>query len=186
MENKTYTFNMFSGHTANCIEGALTEISKNCSVLPPTIICIGSDLVLGDSLGPLVGTMLRESKMSAYVYGTLNYPITAKEVNYAKEYLNKIHPNSLVVAIDAAVGDESEIGCIKIYNKGLKPGLGVNKDLEEIGDISIIGIVAEKSVKNYTLYNLTRLGMVYKMAEQISEGIIMHIEKFKQKIEIAQ
>jgi putative sporulation protein YyaC len=82
-----------------------------------------------------------------------------------------MHPNSIIIALDAAVGNSEDIGLIKIQNKGIKPGLGVNKDLGVVGDVGLIGIVAEKSVKNYNLFNLTRLNLVYKMAEKIADGI---------------
>ena len=62
-----------------------------------------------------------------------------------------------------------------MLNRGLKPGLGVDKELDMIGDISIIGIVASKSLKNYNLFNLTRLNLVYKMAEKIASGIENYI-----------
>ena len=96
---------------------------------------------------------------------------TAKEVEYAKTYIKMMHPNSIIIALDAAVGSSEDIGLIKIQNKGIKPGLGVNKDLGVVGDIGLIGIVAEKSIKNYNLFNLTRLNLVYKMAEKIADGI---------------
>lgn len=143
----------------------------------PVFICIGSDLVLGDSLGPLVGTLLKKKYSNALIYGTLNYPITAKEISYAKEYISKAHPNSLIIAIDAAIGEEDDIGLIKIRDRGIKPGLGVDKDLEEIGDISIISIVASKSQNHINLYNLTRLNLVYKVAETISNGIDLYLKQ---------
>ena len=143
----------------------------------PIFVCIGSDLVLGDSLGPLVGTLLRKKNKNALIYGTLNYPITAREINYAREYIKTAHPNSLIVSIDAAVGTEDDIGLIKIKDSGIKPGLGVDKDIEEIGDISIIGIVASKSKNHNNLYNLTRLNLVYKLAETIANGIDDYIER---------
>lgn len=177
MEIKNYSFSAFNNFTKEGISSALKEVnSKN---LKPIIICIGSDLVLGDSLGPLVGTMLKNKGVGVYVYGTLNYPITAKEIEYAKTYLKKMHPNSISIAIDAAVGTEDDIGLIKVRNVGLKPGLGVQKNLGSIGDISIIGIVAEKSTKNYNLFNLTRLNLIYKMSESITDGIAEYIKTFE-------
>lgn len=86
-----------------------------------------------------------------------------------------MHPDCITIAIDAAVGSADDIGLIKVTNRGLKPGLGVDKNLGVIGDISIIGIISEKSHKNYSLYNLTRLNLVYKMAEKISDGIEEYI-----------
>ena len=181
---KSNSFNAFSKYANNgiaeCIKG------NNVKNLTPIIVCIGSDLVLGDSLGPLVGTLLKEKNRNVYVYGTLNYPITAKEIDYVRYYLRKMHPNSIIIAIDASVGSSDDVGTIRVLNKGLKPGLGVNKDLEEIGDISIIGVVAGRSHSNYNLFNLTRLNLVYKMAEVISDGISEYVgnEKFLRSAKI--
>lgn len=169
MELQTYNFSAFNNYVELGIAKALSSLIKPEKT--PMFICVGSDLVLGDSLGPLVGTFLKNKGVSAYVYGTLNAPITAKEVEYAKTYLKLMHPNSVSIAIDAAIGDPEDVGQIKVVNTGLKPGLGVEKKLGVIGDLSIIGVVASKSLKNYNLYNLTRLNLVYKIAERIANGI---------------
>lgn len=170
---KQYSFNVFNEFAGDGIGNALLDCINNEE--KPIIICIGSDLVLGDSLGPLVGTFLKQKHLNAYLYGTLNTPITAKEISYAQTHLKEMHPLSKIIAIDAAVGCETDLGLIKIFNKGLKPGLGVNKSLGTIGDVSIMGIVATKSIQNYNLYNLTRLNLVYKMAERIASGIEQYI-----------
>lgn len=174
MENTDYSFSCYNNYTKEGISDALKDFNrKNKS---PIFICIGSDLVLGDSLGPLVGTMLKKKKITPYIYGTLNYPITAKEIEYAKTYIKQMHPESVIIAIDAAVGSSDDIGLIRILNKGIKPGLGVEKNLSSLGDMSIIGVVSGKTLKNYSLFNLTRLNLVYKMAEQIADGIENYIK----------
>ena len=173
MSKKSYSFNSFNLHCADGVFQSL--IDCNAQNKQPIFICIGSDLVLGDSLGPLVGTILRKRNINSYIYGTLNYPITAKEVDYAGKYLKQMHPNSISIAIDAAVGSSEDVGLIRIADKGLKPGLGVDKNLQMIGDISIIAVVASKSLQNQNLFNLTRLNLVYKMAEQIADGIEKYI-----------
>ncbi len=163
------THSVFNKHTSEGITQSL--INCNPQNKKPIFICIGSDLVLGDSLGPLVGTFLRKKNVRSYIYGTLNYPITSKEIEYARTCVKHMHPNAISIAIDAAIGGADDIGLVRVINKGLKPGLGVDKNLGTIGDISIIGIVAEKSLKNYNLFNLTRLNLIYKMAECIANGI---------------
>lgn len=173
MENISYTFSSFNNYAPDGISQALEKCNPDNN--KPIIICVGSDLVLGDSLGPLVGTMLKQKSLLCYIYGTLNFPITAKEVDYAKRYLKEMHPHSKIIAIDAAVGNNDDVGLVRIVNKGLKPGLGVEKDLGLIGDISIIGIVAGKSIQNYNLFNLTRLNLIFKMAESIASGIEKYI-----------
>ena len=182
MEEKSFSFSTFNTHASTGIFQSLTEFNKNND--KPIFICIGSDLVLGDSLGPLVGTMLRKNSIRSYVYGTLNFPITAKEVNYARTYLKQMHPSSISIAIDAAVGNPDDVGVIRVLGRGLKPGLGVDKNLGEIGDLSIIGVVAGKSEKNYNLFNLTRLNLVYKMAETIVNGIEQYVSYLENKLDI--
>lgn len=174
---KNYTFNVFNKYASAGIYQALSEYNEK--KVAPIIVCIGSDLVLGDSLGPLVGTFLKQKNVGAYIYGTLNQPITAKEVEYARKYLKEIHPDSMIIAIDAAVGTSDDVGLIKVMDKGLKPGLGVNKNLGEIGDVSIIGVVAAKSIRNYNLFNLTRLSLIYRMAEIITKSITDYITAYE-------
>ena len=147
-------------------------LSKLCKTSIPIIICVGSDLVVGDSLGPIVGEELNK-KLSGktYVYGTLKHPITAKEAAIISKEIKFLHPKSQILVVDAAVGDEEDIGLIKITDKGIKPGLGVNKNLPEIGSVSIIGIVAAKSDYHIDLEGKTRLNLVYEMKRNIVEGI---------------
>ena len=168
--NNVYSFSSFNPYT-NC---GIRDSLKNFALKDkfPTVVCVGSDLVLGDSLGPLVGTMLKKMNAPCYVYGTLTHPVTAKEIMITKNYVKKTHPECYLIAIDAAVGDSGDVGQIKVERGGLRPGLGVDKKLGSIGDISVIGVVAGRSLKNYDLFNLTRLNLVYKMAESIASGII--------------
>lgn len=149
------------------------EKTLGASEAPPVILCIGSDLAVGDSLGPVTGTMLRRMKSDCgFIYGTLQNPVTAKEVKYVNAFLRKTHPTSKIIAVDAAVGEDSEVGLIKVIGGALRPGSGANKRLGKVGDVSILGIVTRKSAFSYSLINLTRLNMVYSMAETVSNALI--------------
>lgn len=179
METKSFSFNAFNDYACDGIFQSLIECNpKNKK---PIFICIGSDLVLGDSLGPLVGTFLKNKNVQSYIYGTLNFPITAKEIEYARTYLKEMHPSSTVIAIDAAVGNAEDVGIIRVMNKGIKPGLGVDKNLGTVGDAGIVGIVSGKSLQNHSLFNLTRLNLVYKMSERIANGIEKYINYLSEK-----
>ena len=139
---------------------------------PPVVVCIGSDLAIGDSLGPIVGTLLkRRGEFKGYVYGTLKSPVTAKEVKYVGEFLRKTHPKSKIIAVDAAVGEDADVGLVKVVDGALRPGSGANKRLGKIGDVSVLGIVAKKSAFSYSLLNLTRLNMVYAMSEIVAGAL---------------
>ncbi len=152
-------------------KGAGMRSSKNTP--PPVVVCVGSDLAIGDSLGPIVGSMLKYKTqgLGGFIYGTLAAPVTAKEIKYARRFLKETHGNSPVIAVDAAVGDKGDIGLLRLLDKPLFPGAGAGKKLGEVGDISVMGIVAEKSLANYGLLNTTRLNLVYSMAEIISGAL---------------
>lgn len=171
-----YSFNVYNSLATGGEVMALKKIMSQLAA-PPVIVCIGSDLSVGDSLGPVTGTKLKEKLQgqNVYVYGTLAKPITAHEVKYMNNFIRSTHPDSAVIAVDAAVGAAGDIGLIKVAKRGLKPGSGANKRLSKLGDVSIMGIVAEKSLFNYSLFSSTRLNMVYKMAEIIAEGLSTYI-----------
>lgn len=181
-----YSFNVYNSMAAGGEVLALKRILPELSDAP-VIVCIGSDLSVGDSLGPVTGTKLKEKLKgyNVYVYGTLAKPITAHEVKYTNEFIKSTHPNSTVIAIDAAVGAAGDIGLIKVAKRGIKPGSGANKRLAKVGDVSVMGIVAEKSLFNYSLFSSTRLNIVYKMAEIIAEGVATFIIEALQSRQLA-
>lgn len=166
-----YVYNYKNNGSANGIYESLCRLYKTPY---PVIVCVGSDLVVGDSLGPYIGTELSKKLNNAYIYGTLDNPITAKETNIIFNNVKKVHPKSQILVIDAAVGDKKDIGLIKVTDRGIKPGLGVNKDLEVLGDVSIIGIVAEKQTPPNSLFYQTRFSLVYSLSQAIINGIVYY------------
>ncbi|MBO5328541.1 MAG: spore protease YyaC [Clostridia bacterium] len=171
-----FSFNLYNSLAASGETLALKKILPPTST-HPVILCIGSDLTVGDSLGPIVGTKIKEklNNLNCFVYGTLSKPITAREVKYMNDFIKKTHPQSQIIAIDAAVGSAGDIGLIKIGDKSIRPGSGANKKLGKIGDVSIMGIIAEKSVFNFAMLSATRLNVVYKMADVIAEGVCNYL-----------
>ena len=172
-------FNINEKDVISNVTRAISEIFKGEK---PIIISIGTDLSIGDSLGPIVGTLLKERGTDCFIYGALSNPITAKDVENVKQFIASTHRGAKTLVIDAGIGEAQEVGKIKISPIELKPGIGVNKNLPAIGDASIIGIVAEKSRANYKFLNLTRLSPVYKMARYIACGIANYIDQCDYKM----
>ena len=166
-----YSFNLYNKLAPDGICLALKKSTPEGA--SPVILCIGSDLSVGDSLGPVTGTKLKQqlAGLNCYVYGTLAKPITAHEVKYMNDFLRLTHPASPIIAIDAAVGNAGDIGLIRVAGRGLRPGSGANKRLAKVGDVSVMGIIAEQSVFNYSLFSATRLNVVYKMSGIIADGV---------------
>ena len=65
-------------------------------------LCIGSDRITGDSLGPLIGYQLSPyCSRIFHVYGTLDDPVHALNLPDRISYIHSRHPEALLVAIDA-------------------------------------------------------------------------------------
>ena len=71
----------------------------------PVFLCIGTDLVTGDSLGPLVGTWLHCSSAFPYtVYGTLSQPVPEMNLRETMYKVSISNTDIPVIAIVACLG----------------------------------------------------------------------------------
>ena len=94
------------------------------------LLCIGSDRATGDCLGPIIGHKLRHyqtrpHKKSFHIYGTLEKPIHAKNLEATLQIIQLYHPDALVIAIDASLGIVDHIGYVTLGEGSLSPGVGV-------------------------------------------------------------
>ena len=145
---------------------------------PIIFFCIGTDRSTGDSLGPLVGYKLKYfSKNNFHIYGTLENPIHAKNIVNTLEKIKSKFQNPYIVAIDSCLGSLNNIGKVFIQKKPLLPGLALNKELPEVGDMSITGIVNVSGNFEFLVLQNTRLNTVMNLADSISKGIYYFILK---------
>lgn len=147
------------------------------STQPIIILCIGTDRVTGDSLGPLVGHQLLTSANNFIIYGNLEQPVHAINLVETMEQIYQEYENPYVIAIDASLGTKDHIGYVTLRKGPLKPGQGIAKDLPPIGDISITGIVNLSGKPGAFLLQNTRLYTVMKLVDCIALGI-NHAEDF--------
>lgn len=169
----------FSKMILNCLEAY--QLSRYSDLI---IVCIGTDRSTGDSLGPLVGyklSSLLRNYPNVHVLGTLDDPVHAKNLDMVIREININFSNPFIIAIDACLGSLERIGCITISDGPLKPGAGVNKDLPSIGDVHITGVVNLGGFMEYIILQNTRLSMVMKMANVISNSISYCIWKIINK-----
>jgi len=139
---------------------------------PIVFVCIGTDRSTGDSLGPLVGTLLEEKSIPEFhVYGTLDDPIHAVNLEEKLKSIQEMHDNPYIIGIDACLGRMKNVGMIQIGHGPVKPGAGVNKELPSVGDLHITGIVNVSGFMEFFVLQNTRLNLVMKMAKTIASGI---------------
>lgn len=138
-------------------------ISKNT-----TIVCIGSDKIILDCLGPLVGTMLK-NRTNLNIIGDLFNPITSKNIST----IYNINQQNLLVIDCCISADKTNINNLYIYDEPAFPG-GLNHNKLPVGSCKIIASVDH--MNNSSIYrNCTSLSHIYNMANIITNIIINSI-----------
>lgn len=151
------------------LENKLAEKLKLAKHRPTLLLCIGTDRSTGDALGPLVGTILsRKGLNRLHIMGTLDQPIHAKNLDDTLLYIRRSYNNPYIIGIDACLGKTDSVGFITLTEAPLRPGAGVNKQLPEVGEINITGIVNVGGFMEYMVLQNTRLNLVWQMAEKMS------------------
>lgn len=136
-------------------------------------LCIGSDRITGDCLGPLCGSQLSHYALKGcHIYGTLDSPVHALNLEETVRRIRAEHPDSPVLAIDASLGCSRHLGYITAGLGAIAPGAGVRKDLPEIGDIFVTGIVNQSGTFEQFMLQTTRLSFIMKLADVITWGIL--------------
>lgn len=138
----------------------------------PVILCIGSDRITGDCLGPLCGHLLSKVyNIPCFVYGTLEMPVTANTLTQTLNFINSHHSGQKVWAVDACMGNPQDIGIIKV-SSGLYPGSAFGKNLPKAGNLGISAYVSANKIDDF---QSARLGLIYKLANIIALSLYKSI-----------
>ena len=161
-------------HNPHDRERLVDALKNKTSNGTPVFMCIGTEKVFSDSLGPRVGTLLNENMLfPAFVYGLCEQNITAENLLYSYNFIKALHPESKIVVIDAAVGSKEQIGNVQVCDGGILPGAATNKNLPSVGDVSIVGIVADKGMSDFYTLNSEKDRLVGQIAQFIADAILV-------------
>lgn len=157
----------------NFCEALNSAFKSRTEKMQTVFLCIGTDRMTGDCLGPLVGYKLQKKAADTHcVFGTLKHPVHALNLNYALTKIRLRFANPFIIVIDAALGLPGHIGNITLSSGPLLPGEGMNKNLPSVGDLSITGIVNSCHGNASLLLQNTRLHLVNEMADFIYAGLM--------------
>lgn len=138
---------------------------------------IGTDRLIGDAFGPLVGSRLATLFRGAdrlNVIGTLDNTVCLCNINETIQNIRNTYTNPFIVAIDAALSTPSQIGSIVVSDGGVCLGSSLNRQSVTVGDMSIKGIVGRNcrnANQNMMILQNVPLSRVVNMAEVVSTGI---------------
>ncbi|MGN0796264.1 MAG: spore protease YyaC [Christensenellales bacterium] len=137
--------------------------------MKPVVVCFGTAEVSGDSLAPMVGSILKEEyNVKAFVYGDLNHEINGNCIDETVKFLKNTHAKNLIIAVDASVGKAVDVGKI-IIKKGVRPKAAFDKNSKAVGDVGILGVVAENTSDPLCSLLSADAVFVREMAEKIAK-----------------
>lgn len=142
-------------------------------------ICVGTPRLIGDSVAPLIGSYLENSVPDLPVFGTVDDPITAINLEDTVRGLKGLYSDHKIIAVDVCVSLPTKVGDIYIKEEKLKPGRALSKSLKAFGHYKFCvnvsprtdgGGVKEivKSLQEVSSEEVKK--MVSLMAESITNG----------------
>lgn len=155
----------------------LREKITNIEISKLIFLCIGTDRVIGDSFGPLVGYKLKHlfrDEENIKVIGSLDNIICMHNITKIVRNINSTYPEAFLIAIDAALSNNNNVGKIAVSKGSIKVASGFTTKNIYVGDISIKGIVSRNlnnSKCNFRLLQNTPLNLVMNMADSVAQGI---------------
>jgi len=150
------------------VQTRLKEHLINAGDREVILLCIGTDRSTGDSLGPLTGTKIKEKHLPGLsVIGTLEKPVHAENLRATLSEIRLMYKNPFIIALDACLGCLDSVGFITLAEGPLKPGTAVKKELPEVGEIHLTGIVNINGFAQFMVLQNTRLNIVWQMSDAL-------------------
>src|SRR5699024_811107 len=111
-------------------------------------------------------------------------PVHAMNLEDTLFSIGRTYSNPSIIAIDASLGKNSSIGNIICGTGPLQPGAAFNKDLPEVGDFFLTGIINMKGLFDFSVLQSTRLSLIYDMAHVLAGSLYrldMHLSSKKKQ-----
>jgi len=154
------------------------NIEKNFSEI--IILCIGTNKIMGDMIGPMVGENLKSKIITPknkklIVFGNMTQTLNLKNANNIINKVKNNYQNPFVITIDTALSKIYDSKKIYINQGNIQIGSALSKGINCDSHINIKGVVGkykENLEENLnTLRNVKLRDIVY-LSMLISNGII--------------
>lgn len=138
------------------------------------ILCIGTDKLIGDLVGPIVGQKLKrlfKNYKKIKVYGDINKSVNITNVDKVIEEINTKFNYPFIITIDSALGPKEVIETVHISCGKIKPGGALSHKKEYKSNINFKAIVGENlkdSFLNFNVLNSIERNVVQKLANEIT------------------
>lgn len=163
---------MFSGNNF-LMESFDNKLKKGGQIV---VVCFGTPTVNGDSFGPRVGSFLKENNLPCFVYGTLENPVTARNMEEYISFVRRVHEGDVILSVDASLGKCERVGKIAVRTDGVCPA-GIKGEKRRFGDVGVLGVVGDKDTDHISALLTANIDKVSKMADKVAIMIKEAVEQ---------
>lgn len=142
--------------------------------------CIGTDRVIGDCVGPITGSLLKNKFGNKNIYGDLEENLTYENIEEKLNEVNLKYTNPYIIAIDAALSSNEDIGKFYVDNNGINYRKSLNSKDLKIGDVGIKVVVGKDyndSELNFKVLQNISLSKIVKISKKTFDGINILLNK---------
>lgn len=149
------------------------------------ILCIGTNKLIGDCVGPMVGEKLKERIYckEVVIYGDMKETVNFKNAKQVIESILKRYEKPFIITIDSALGKENMIRKIAVSAGWIQIGNATGRCVCYYSHMNIKGIVDKyRRTPQENVEALERVNpqLVIELSNIVAKGI----EKIIQEIEI--
>ena len=141
------------------------------------ILCVGSNKVVGDCIGPIVGQKLNkllQNNESIHVYGDMEKTLNLKNAEPIIKKALYEYANPFIITVDSALGRQEMVKKIVVSSGEIKIGNSLGRSINYDSHINIKGVVGEyKNTidENMETLKLVKPELVMRLSEIVVHGI---------------
>lgn len=145
-------------------------------------LCIGTNKIIGDMIGPMVGERLKKQakqlkkyfRKETIIYGNMEHTLNLKNAGQVIPFLKYQYDKPFIITIDTALGNESTIEKILISSGEIEIGKALKKGIKYKSHVNIKGVVGKyhhKIEENINTLKNIKPDVIETMSKTICMGI---------------
>ena len=162
-------------------ERRIIDLMKEEEFTDIIFLCIGTSKIIGDAIGPIIGTKLKSSENKyMHIYGTFENNLNFNNAKNIIEDINRNYKKPCIVSIDAALSNKNKLGDIVIESGYIKLGKALGKCLMFYSHINIkcvVGNYSDNKEKNLNILKNISIEKAFEISNIVSDGIKKFIKK---------
>lgn len=138
------------------------------------ILCVGTDKLIGDLVGPIAGQKLKrlfKDFEKITVYGDIKETVNITNLNEIISEIIANYDQPFIITIDSALGPKEKVETVWVSTGNLNPGSALKKQESCRSNVNFKAVVGENlknTILNFNVLNSIERNVVQRLANEIT------------------